>query len=87
VHPAPIAWTPPVFAALAYGAIGPALIAYWAWGAGVARVGPTVAALFSNLTPLFAALFSLAALGDAPRWFHGVAFVLIAGGIAISTRR
>lgn len=86
-HPAAIRWTPAVLAALAYVAIGPALLAYWAWGAGVARVGPTVAALFSNLTPLFAALFSLAALGDTPRWFHGVAFVLIAGGIAISTRR
>ena len=82
-----IRWTPWVVAALAYVAIGPAIIAYYAWGAGVARVGPTIAALFSNLTPLFAAVFSLALLGDVPHWYHGVAFALIAAGIVISTRR
>lgn len=87
LHPVSIPWTPWLLAALAYVAIGPALIAYYAWGAGVARVGPTIAALFSNLTPLFAALFSLAALAQAPHWYHGVAFVAIAAGIAISTRR
>jgi drug/metabolite transporter (DMT)-like permease len=87
LDPVSIRWTPWIAAALAYVAIGPALIAYYAWGAGVARVGPTVAALFSNLTPLFAALFSLAALGEAPHWYHAVAFVAIAAGIVISTRR
>jgi drug/metabolite transporter (DMT)-like permease len=87
VHPVSIPWTPWIVAALAYVAIGPAIIAYYAWGAGVARVGPTVAALFSNLTPLFAALFSLAALGETPHWYHAVAFIAIAAGIVISTRR
>lgn len=79
--------TPGLAGALAYVAIGPALLAYWAWGAGVARVGPTIAALFSNLTPLFTALLSLAVLGQAPHWYHGVAFALIAAGIAVSSRR
>lgn len=80
-------FTPMLAGALLFVATGPALIAYYAWGAGVARVGPTIAALFSNLTPLFAALLALALLGQAPRWYHGVAFVLIAGGILISTPR
>lgn len=80
-------FTPALGAALLYVAAGPALIAYFAWGAGVARVGPTIAALFSNLTPLFAALLSAAILGEWPRWFHAVAFALIAGGIAVSARR
>jgi drug/metabolite transporter (DMT)-like permease len=87
VHPTRIEWTPWIVAALAYVAIGPAIIAYYAWGAGVARVGPTIAAIFSNLTPLFAALLSLAMLGDVPHWYHAVAFALIATGIVISTRR
>jgi drug/metabolite transporter (DMT)-like permease len=86
-HPVPVSWTPALFAALAYVALGPALIAYYAWGAGVARVGPTVAALFSNLTPLFTALLALAVLGQAPAWYHGTAFALIAAGIAISSRK
>ena len=86
-RPSPIPWSAGLGAALLYVAIGPALVAYWAWGAGVARVGPTVAALFSNLTPLFTALLSLFVLGQSPDWYHGAAFLLIAAGIAISSRR
>jgi drug/metabolite transporter (DMT)-like permease len=78
-----IPWSGDLVAALAYVAIGPAIVAYYAWGRGVVRVGPTLAALFSNFTPLFAALLSLAWLGEAPRWYHAVAFLLIAAGVAI----
>jgi drug/metabolite transporter (DMT)-like permease len=82
-----IPWSAPLVGALAFVAIGPAVIAYWAWGRGVAQVGPTLAALFSNFTPLFAALLSLAMLGEAPHWYHGIAFVLIAAGVAIPALR
>jgi drug/metabolite transporter (DMT)-like permease len=87
LHPHAIAWTPSLLASLVYVALGPAVVAYYAWGEGVARVGPTVAALFSNLTPLFTALLSLAVLGAMPRWYHAAAFALIAVGILISSRR
>lgn len=87
MHPASIRWTASLAGAVVYVAIGPALIAYWAWGLGVSRVGPTIAALFSNLTPLFTAMLSLVVLSQVPQWYHGVAFALIAGGIAISSRR
>ncbi|HWH38895.1 MAG TPA: DMT family transporter [Usitatibacter sp.] len=87
LHPHAIAWTPALLGALAYVALGPAVLAYYAWGEGVARVGPTVAALFSNLTPLFTALLSLAVLGATPRWYHAAAFALIAVGIVISSAR
>jgi drug/metabolite transporter (DMT)-like permease len=83
VVPAPIPWSAGLVGALAYVALGPAILAYYAWGRGVVRVGPTLAALFSNFTPLFAALLSLLLLGQAPHWYHGAAFVLIAAGIAI----
>ena len=68
-------------------AIGPSLIAYRCWGLGVATVGPAVASFFNNLTPLFAALLSAAVLAEAPRWYHALAFVLIAAGIVVSSRR
>jgi len=74
-------------AALAYVAIGPAILAYRCWGLGVQRVGPTVAGFFSNLTPLFAALLSAAFLGEPPHLYHAIAFLLIVGGIVISSRR
>jgi drug/metabolite transporter (DMT)-like permease len=87
VSPARIEWSPWVVLALAYVAIGPSLLAYRFWGEGVATVGPAVAAFFSNLTPVFAAVMSALWLGEPPRWYHVVAFVLIAAGIVVSSRR
>lgn len=66
-------------------AIGPSLVAYRCWGLGVSESGPTVAAFFANLIPLFTALLSAAMLGDPPKLFHGLAFILIVGGIIISS--
>ena len=83
----PIAWNGWVIAALLFVAIGPGIVAYRCWGLGVARGGPALAAFFANLTPLFAALMSAAVLGETPRWFHALAFVLIVAGIVVSSRR
>ena len=68
-------------------AIGPSLIAYRCWGLGVNGAGPTMAAFFANLIPLFTALLSAAILGDPPQLFHGLAFALIVIGILISSSR
>jgi len=84
---ATVQWSPAVVLALAYVAVGPSVIAYRCWGAGVAAVGPAVAAFFSNLTPLFAALLSAAVLGEAPQAYHALAFALIVAGIVVSSRR
>jgi drug/metabolite transporter (DMT)-like permease len=82
-----IVWGWPLAAALAYVAVGPAILAYRCWGIGVQRVGPNIAGFFSNLTPLFAAVMSAAFLGELPHVYHAVAFVLIVGGIVVSSRR
>lgn len=82
-----IAWGWPLIFALFYVAVGPSLVAYRCWGAGVQRVGPTIASFFSNLTPLFAALLSTYFLGQAPQAYHLVAFGLIVGGILVSSVR
>jgi len=83
----PVQWGWPLAAALLYVAIGPSLLAYRCWGAGVARVGPAVAGFFSNLTPLFAAVMSALLLGEAPRLYHAAGFALIVGGILVSSGR
>jgi drug/metabolite transporter (DMT)-like permease len=80
-------WNGWVLLALLYVAVGPSIIAYRCWGLGVAQGGPALASFFGNLTPVFAAVLSAAALGEAPRWFHAAAFALIAGGIYVSSRR
>ncbi len=87
VEPQAIHWSPLVWAGWAYVAIGPSVLAYWCWGRGVAAVGPALAAFFANLTPVFAAVMSAALLGDPPQTYHVVAFVLIALGIAASSRK
>ncbi|WP_372825208.1 DMT family transporter [Polaromonas sp.] len=82
-----IVWGWPLAAALLYVALGPAILAYRCWGLGIQRVGPNIAGFFANLTPLFAALMSAAFLGELPQPYHGLAFVLIVGGIVVSSRR
>lgn len=81
-----IVWGWPLAAALLFVALGPAIIAFRCWGAGVQRAGPSVAGFFSNLTPLFAAIMSAAFLGELPHLYHGLAFILIVGGIVVSSR-
>ena len=80
-----IQFTPLSVLLILFVAIGPSLIAYRCWGLGVNGAGPTVAAFFANLIPLFTALFSAAMLGEPPHLYHGFAFILIALGIAVSS--
>ena len=80
----PIRWSPLVFAALLYVSLGASVVAYRCWGLGVAAGGPTLAAFFNNLTPLFAAVLSAALLGELPQPYHAVGFALIVAGIAVS---
>jgi drug/metabolite transporter (DMT)-like permease len=87
VAPQPVRWSVGVVVALVYVAVGPSLIAYRAWGLGMATVGPAVAAFFTNLTPVFAALLQAVLLDEPPRWYHAAAFVLIVAGIAIAQLR
>lgn len=84
--PVPIAWSWTLAAALLYVAVGPSLVAYLCWGAGVRRAGPSTAGFFANLTPLFALLMSGLVLAEAPQLYHALAFALIVGGIVVSAR-
>lgn len=81
-----IDWSWQLAAALLYVATGPAILAMRCWGAGVMRAGPNLGAFFINLTPLFTALLSSAFLGEPPHLYHALAFGLIVGGIAWSSR-
>jgi drug/metabolite transporter (DMT)-like permease len=82
-----VQWSPAVVAGIVYTALGASVVAYRCWGLGVAEGGPALAAFFNNLTPLFAAVLSALVLGETPRLYHAVAFVLIVGGIAVSSAK
>jgi drug/metabolite transporter (DMT)-like permease len=81
----PLSWQQ--CAGLLFIAVGPSIWAYRSWGLAVQAVGPTLAAFFSNLIPIFAALWSALFLGQRPQWFHPVALALIVAGIAVSSRK
>jgi drug/metabolite transporter (DMT)-like permease len=82
-----IDWGWPLWAALVYVAVGPAVLAYRVWGLGVQRVGPNVAGFFVNFIPVFTATLSALLLGEMPQLYHLIAFALIIGGIAVSSVR
>ncbi len=82
-----ITWGWPLIATLVFVAAGPAVLAYRCWGLGIQQAGPAVAGFFANLTPLFAAIFSAAFLGELPHLYHGLAFALIVSGIWVSSRQ
>lgn len=84
---APIQWKWSLIAVLLYVALFASIAAVRCWNLGVAASGPALAAFFLNLTPLFAALLSALLLGETPMAYHGLAFVLIAVGIAVGTPR
>lgn len=80
-------WSWALVATIVFIAVGPSVIAYRAWGLAVAEGGPALAAIFYNLTPLFAAVLSVLVIGEWPQAYHGAAFALIVGGIVVAARR
>lgn len=82
----PTQWSWFLVLAILFMAIGPSILAYRLWGLAVQEAGPAMAAVFYNLTPLFAAILSAALIGEWPKPYHGVAFGLIVAGILVSSR-
>lgn len=79
-------WNWQLIATIIFIAVGPSVIAYRSWGIAVAEAGPAIAAIFYNLTPLIAAVLSVLVIGEWPRPYHVVAFLLIVAGIFIATQ-
>ncbi|MCZ2496106.1 EamA family transporter [Xylophilus sp. Kf1] len=82
-----VEWSWVLAAGVGFISVFAALVAFRAYGASIRRVGPKIATFFGNLTPLFTAVLSAALLGERPQLYHGVAFLLIVGGIVVSSRR
>lgn len=67
-----------------YAAIFPSIVCQACFIRGNELLGSNNAALFLNLVPIFGALLSVAILGEAFRWYHAVAMVLVLGGIFLA---
>ena len=79
-------WGPVTFAAVAYFAIFPSVLAYYFWNAAVSRVGGERASTFLHLMPLFGAVLSAVFLGESLLWYHYLGALLIFAGLFTASR-
>lgn len=74
-------------AILVFVALGPSLASQLLFMRGVALMGPARAGLFTNLTPIFGALFAVLLLGEEFHAYHLAALGLSLSGIWLAERR
>ncbi|MEM9999445.1 MAG: DMT family transporter [Pseudomonadota bacterium] len=70
-----------------YTAIFPAILSQIFYIRGIALIGANRAGLFINLIPVIGTVLAVLILGEAFRWHHAVAMVLVIGGIMIAERQ
>ncbi|MEP3048716.1 MAG: DMT family transporter [Roseibium sp.] len=70
-----------------YIALGPSCLSQIFFMRGVELIGPTRSGVFINLVPIFAAVLAVMILGEPFEWHHGLALVLVLGGIWLSERK
>ena len=76
----------PALLGILYAGIFPGFLGYVFYNAGVESVGPSRAALFIHLMPVFGTLLAALLLGERPAWFHFLGIGLVFAGIALTTR-
>ena len=67
-------------------ALFPSLLAQTAFMRGVEIIGPGRAGIFINLAPIIGTIFAVLYLGEQFHTYHGVALVLVLGGIGLAER-
>lgn len=70
--------------AVAYIAIFPSIVSFFAFNRGVEMVGPNQAGLFLHLMPVFGSVMAIFFLGESFQYYHGVGIFLIISGIALT---
>ena len=74
-------------ATLIYVVIFPSTLAYLFFNRGIALIGPNRAAPFFHLIPVFGSAMAIALLGEQPRLFHLVGYLLVLAGVVIASRQ
>src|SRR5712672_1425667 len=73
-------------ATLAYVVIFPSTLAYLFFNRGLALIGPNRAAPFFHLVPVFGSAMAILLLGEQPRLFHLIGYLLVLAGVVIASR-
>jgi len=74
-------------ATLVYVVIFPSTLAYLFFNRGIALIGPNRAAPFLHLVPVFGSVMAIALLGEQPKLFHLIGYVLVLSGVVIASRQ
>ncbi|MFZ2157664.1 MAG: DMT family transporter [Bradyrhizobium sp.] len=74
-------------ATLSYVVIFPSTLAYLFFNRGIALIGPNRAAPFLHLVPVFGSAMAILLLGEQPRLFHLIGYVLVLAGVVIASRQ
>jgi drug/metabolite transporter (DMT)-like permease len=74
-------------ATLIFVVIFPSTLAYLFFNRGIALVGPNRAAPFFHLVPVFGSVMAILLLGEQPRLFHLVGYMLVLAGVVIASRQ
>jgi drug/metabolite transporter (DMT)-like permease len=74
-------------ATLIYVVIFPSALAYLFFNRGIALIGPNRAAPFFHLVPVFGSAMAILLLGEQPRLFHLIGYVLVLAGVVIASRQ
>jgi len=69
---------------IVYTVVFPSLISQVLFARGVELIGSNRAGLFMNLVPIFGSILAVLLLGETFQLYHGLALVLVIGGIAIA---
>jgi drug/metabolite transporter (DMT)-like permease len=71
---------------LVFVVIFPSTLAYLFFNRGIALIGPNRAAPFLHLVPVFGSAMAILLLGEQPRLFHLVGYLLVLAGVVIASR-
>jgi drug/metabolite transporter (DMT)-like permease len=74
-------------ATLIFVVIFPSTLAYLFFNRGIALIGPNRAAPFLHLVPVFGSAMAILPLGEQPRLFHLIGYMLVLAGIVIASRQ
>lgn len=74
-------------ATLVYVVIFPSTLAYLFFNRGIALIGPNRSAPFFHLMPVFGSAMAILLLGEQPRLFHLVGYLLVLAGVVIASRQ
>ena len=72
---------------LVYVIIFASALAYLFYNRGIALIGPNRAAPFFHLVPVFGSAMAILLLGEEPRLYHLVGYVMVLAGVIIASRR